>query len=220
LLPFLYIFLDEGGNFDFSPGGTRHYTITAVSKVRPFLIESALLDVKYDLAEVGFCPEFFHASEDMQDKRNKVFGAIKEHLSTIRIDSIVIEKPKTGPYLQAEERFYPRMMGYLLDYILIKGHNMDNYRGVVVITDSIPVKKKNSTVEKSLKTFLAKKLEGKFYSILHHSSKSCIGLQIADYCNWAIYRKWEKKDLRSYDLVQPAIRSEFEIFRFGTVFYY
>lgn len=32
----LYIFLDEGGNFDFSTGGTKYFTITALSKERPF----------------------------------------------------------------------------------------------------------------------------------------------------------------------------------------
>ncbi len=32
----LYLFLDEGGNFDFSPAGTRYLTLTAVTATRPF----------------------------------------------------------------------------------------------------------------------------------------------------------------------------------------
>ncbi len=46
------------------------------------------------------------------------------------------------------------------------------------------------------------------YRILHHDSKSNIELQIADYMNWAIYRKWDRKDLRSFNLIRGVIREE------------
>ena len=61
---------------------------------------------------------------------------------------------------------------------------------------------------------------GTRYSLLHHASKSCVGLQVTDYCNWAVFRKWERGDSRSYDLVKGAIQSEFDIFRSGTRYYY
>ena len=32
--------------------------------------------------------------------------------------------------------------------------------------------------------------------VLHHASKSNMDLQIADYCTWAIYRKWNSQDAR------------------------
>ncbi len=35
---FLYIYLDEGGNFDFSANGTKYFTLTSVTTVRPFII--------------------------------------------------------------------------------------------------------------------------------------------------------------------------------------
>lgn len=46
------------------------------------------------------------------------------------------------------------------------------------------------------------------------------GLQIADYCSWAIQRKWERNDDRSYALVQDKIYSEFDVFSGGTTQYY
>jgi hypothetical protein len=33
---FLYIFLDEGGNLDFSSGGTEFFIVTSLAKERPF----------------------------------------------------------------------------------------------------------------------------------------------------------------------------------------
>ena len=50
---FLYIFLDEAGNLDFSPNGTRYFLLTSVTKERPFYACKDLIELKYDLVEVG-----------------------------------------------------------------------------------------------------------------------------------------------------------------------
>jgi Protein of unknown function (DUF3800) len=44
----LYIFLDEAGNFDFSPGGTPYFIIGSLTKERPFHAYRELTDLKYD----------------------------------------------------------------------------------------------------------------------------------------------------------------------------
>ena len=50
-------------------------------------------------------------------------------------------------------------------------------------------------VKKAVKMTLAKMLpKGVRYRVLHHDSKSNLDLQIADYCNWVIYRKWDRGD--------------------------
>jgi hypothetical protein len=36
-------------------------------------------------------------------------------------------------------------------------------------------------------------------------------LQVTDYCCWAIQRKWERKDDRSFDLIRHFIAKEQEI---------
>ena len=45
-------------------------------------------------------------------------------------------------------------------------------------------------------------------------------LQVADYCCWAVFRSWEREDSRYYDMIKPAVRSEFDIFRNGVTHYY
>jgi hypothetical protein len=45
-------------------------------------------------------------------------------------------------------------------------------------------------------------------------------LQIADYVTWAVQRKYEQQDDRSYDLIKDKIRSEFKPFDAGTTLYY
>ena len=41
-------------------------------------------------------------------------------------------------------------------------------------------------------------------------------LQVADYCCWAIQRKYEQSDTRSYDLIKDKIKSEFRPYDVGT----
>ena len=56
------------------------------------------------------------------------------------------------------------------------------------------------------------------YRVLHHASKSNLDLQIADYCTWAIYRKWNAQDGRSLRRVQAAVRREWDVLQAGTGF--
>lgn len=217
---YLYIFLDEGGNFDFSPKGTRFFTLTSITKARPFQIAPVLDHLKYDLIETGLDLEYFHASEDRQPVRDQVFAAIQKRFGALRIDSLIVEKSKCGPSLRDETKFYPRMLGYLLRYLL-QGAEFQQVEEVIVVTDNIPVKKKAQAIEKAVKTVLADMLPTDVkYRVLHHASKSSFGLQMADYCNWAIFRKWERGDERSYELIKLRVQSEYDIFQLGTRHYY
>ncbi|MDO8734950.1 MAG: DUF3800 domain-containing protein [Elusimicrobiota bacterium] len=219
-MKFLYIFLDEGGNLDFSDNGTNYFILTSISKERPFEAYKEMSELKYDLIESGLGIEYFHASEDRQVIRDKVFGIIRNHLAGVRIDSLIVEKRKTGKALQLEEKFFPEMMGYLLKYIL-NGFKLSEIQEVLIFTDSIPVKRKREAIEKAIRKVLKRDLPPTAkYRIFHHASKSNFDLQIIDYCNWAIYRKWEANDDRSYLYIKSVIKSEFDIFQAGKTYYY
>ncbi len=217
---FLYIFLDESGNLDFSPTGTRYFLLSALSKERPFQAYRELIELKYDLVEAGMELEYFHAAENAQPVRNKVFEIIRKNLGGTRVDALIVEKRKTHPTLRDVVRFYPIMVGYLLRHILLE-HDLNLFDEVIVYTDVIPVKKKRDAIEKAVKKTLAGMLpQSAKYRILHHDSKSNMDLQIVDYCNWAIYRKWDMGDPRSYEHIRSAVCSEFDIFQTGSIFHY
>jgi hypothetical protein len=93
----IYLFLDEGGNLDFSPSGTKYFTLTTIAATRPFLLYPPLLNLLYDLLEEAAEVEYFHATGDKQRVRDRVFKVIQDNLTGLRIDSLVIEKSKTGP---------------------------------------------------------------------------------------------------------------------------
>ncbi|OGZ09478.1 MAG: hypothetical protein A3D65_02450 [Candidatus Lloydbacteria bacterium RIFCSPHIGHO2_02_FULL_50_13] len=103
----LYIFIDESGNFDFTPSGTKYFTLTAVSTLAPLKSREELFQRVYELKYAGWntgqSDYYFHATEDRQEVRDWVFGAIKQ-LDDIEIDVIIAQKNKTNPslYLQYE----------------------------------------------------------------------------------------------------------------------
>ena len=216
----VYVFLDESGNLDFSPSGTRFFVLTSVSMRRPFHVNSELDEYKYDCIEYGLEQQYFHCSEDSSHVRSRVFRIIGSHLENMEIHSLIVEKSKTNPVLRVETRFYPRMLGHLLQYVL-KSRFHQNADEVVVITDTLPLKKQRRAIERAVKISLSSMLPNHVkYRIAHHDSRSHRGLQVADYCCWAVYRKWSRGDDRHYATIANAVQSEFDIFRRGTTYYY
>jgi hypothetical protein len=217
----LYIFLDEAGNFDFSPTGTRFFTMSAFSRVRPFAGIEELLELKYDLWEQGVEFEYLHAAEDTNYTRTNVFNVLRAHIDSFRLDCISVEKRKTHPALQENlGRFYKKILDILLIYVL-RGH-IGRFTKVFIITDLIPVERKRKDIEKGIKITVAQwsREHNTAYNVFHYASKSDLNLQIVDYLNWAVYRKWERGDLQSYDAIKACIRSEFEVFKDGKETYY
>jgi uncharacterized membrane protein YpjA len=168
----LYVFVDESGNLDFSPTGTKYFTLTALSKVRPFETLSELTVLKYDLWERNIDFEYFHAAEDTQITRNGVFNILSKQHKKFTIDSVIVEKRKTYTALQTEILFYQKIFEILLNYILQR--NKDEYDKIIIITDSIPIKKNRKNIEKAIKLFISSWSIG--YKIFHYSSKSDINL--------------------------------------------
>ena len=147
--------------------------------------------------------------------RGAVFDLIAEHLDNMRICCVVSEKERTAPEMREDKRLYPWMLGYLLRHALPEELTA-GAEEVIVITDTIPVNRRRRAIEKSIKQAVVRKQAPKVtYRILHHQSRSHYGLQVADYCCWAIFRKWERGDSTWYDRIKPAIRREFDAFPRG-----
>lgn len=213
-----YFFLDEAGNLDFSPKGTKFYVFTCISTDNVSELMWPLHDMKHELIKNGHDIEYFHASEDRQSVRDKVF-AVLNSAKGYAIDSLIVEKAKTHPSLQDIKSFYPRMYQYLLKYIF-KRAVRQNITQYVIFTDAIPVEKNREAIEKGMKTSVKSIAGNNTFSVYHHASKSHFYLQVADYCCWAIYKKWNLGDKRSYVHIEDKVQSEFNIFAVGRDLYY
>lgn len=223
----LYIYVDESGNFVFSPKGTQFLVFTAISTRVPFEISSKMYLLKYDLLRGGLKKgeanedlACFNASENKQRIRDSVFDLIKKGLD-FEIDAVVVEKQKAHPSLQDDmPRFYKKICGCLINYILRR----NKFGQLIIITDRLPHKQKREAITKGLKEASQEVLSGAtVFRLYHLPSISDFCLQVVDYCSWAIYRKWGNwgdVETRPYLMIRDKIRSEFDIFKQGSETFY
>lgn len=112
------------------------------------------------------------------------------------------------------------MLGYLLKYIL-GGHTLSDYSEVLVFIASLHTGKQKVAMEKAVKKTLSRMLPSNAkYRLISHSAKANMDIQIADYCAWALFKKWTDNERRPYSIIKPAIVSEFDIFQRGKTLYY
>jgi len=218
----LYVFVDESGNFDFSPSGTPYLVLTAVSCQRPFWWYPDAAVLRYDLLETAQAPdvEYFHASEDRVPVRNAMFDLISSHAASIRVDSVVVEKRKAHPSVRGDRSFYPAHLTTLVRYVITGWGFHAVFPETLVFTDTIPHARKRKAIEGAVKATLKASLGGAAFRLFHHASRAHIGLQVADYCCWGIYRKWARGEPTYYRRIQTAVRSEFDVYKQGQQYFY
>lgn len=129
----LYVFLDESGNLDFSPGGTKNYVLAAVVTDNPLASSQELQDLKYDHLRSDVDTEYFHASEDKQTVRNAVIARLQRMTNTVNVHYIHAQKNKTNPSLQNTPAFYGKLGTTLIKFIV--QWRSSNYDEIVIVFD-------------------------------------------------------------------------------------
>jgi hypothetical protein len=222
----LYVFVDESGNFDFSPTGSLYFVMSAVVTSDPIQGVDLLLKWRHHvLAGADGHPQavskprdctHFHCSEDEQYTRNGVFSIIEK--LDVSVYSVIVQKNKAKPSIRTQDIFYQRTFKALVPYILRRNEQSDP---VHVFVSQIGLKSKRSAMVASLKEALNAGKGGFRHYYLHfHPNHSHHMLQVSDYVCWAIARKWERNDDRSHATVAGKIATEFDLFSRGTRTYY
>ncbi len=205
----LFIFLDESGNLDFSPNGSKYWSLTAFCTFYPRGGKGAFLDLLYTLADDGIGQAYLHASEDKQTVRDQVFALINGLTDEHEIHCVIAEKKKAHPSIykkkvlnkkgkprieKDESPFYRVVCKALLKYVFGCPRFM-NAEKIVIVLSSIFTKDKHEYIRGALSAELKAATKAKFH-IYFHPNKADLNCQIADYCGWAIARKWEEGDTR------------------------
>lgn len=228
----LYLFLDESGNFDFSPKGTKFFILTGFATFDPIVRREALVRLRYKLLSEGIDEEFFHATEDKQTVRDEVFSFIKSLGATYEVHSVAARKNRTNPSLYKEsymkgsrliERvtgigLYKKLCECLLQYIF-RGKS-GKVGKIVVVVGSLFVGERKKALLQTLKHYLKRNFPGVPFEIYSHRSCADLNCQIADYCCWAIGVYAERNEKRPYEVIRPQVKSVFDIFKSGETEYY
>lgn len=200
-----YLFVDESGDFDFASTGSRYFIFGVLSTPDPQTLTVSLTRLRYEFLTNGLEIECFHATDDRQAVRDQVFRTLRD-CAPFDLDFLIVEKSEIPETEREPTAFYPRFGHALVERVLSR-YAGDDER-VLVITDRLPVKRHRNAVEKAFKIAIRQTLGDREFTIVHHASAAHGALQAADYCLWAVQRKWKTGDERSYRLISDLTRSE------------
>jgi hypothetical protein len=219
----LFVFADEAGCFNFSrdQGASRYFIVCTIICQSCADLGSSLLGLRRELiwegAPVG---EFFHASHDRQVIRDRVFRTLAAH--DFSVQATILEKSKAYPRVRTTKHLFykygwfyhfknaaPRVIKNGVTELHVTAASIGTNKGQAVFSTAV-----NDVVQQVLRSGEKKHRTNFCRSV----ADPC--LQAADYCTWAIQRKWEGNDARSYDLIKERITQEMDLWSHGNTHQY
>lgn len=218
-MPMKYVYADEAGDFQFEKkfNVSKYYIICTIVLEDPSYGHQ-LLDLRRRLVWDNVpVKDYFHASEDKQIVRDEVFNLISN--APISIAATILEKSKAQPQVRHNNVTFYKYGWYF--HLSGTAPTMARHGDEILFTTaSIGTKKEQATFTAAVNDVVKQRAYRANYKTHFCPSMADPCLQIADYCTWAIQRKWEKGDDRSYKLIQKFITREHDIFAIGTTHYY
>lgn len=215
----LYVFADEAGCFEFSKkNNVSKYFILCSVCLDSCDVGPAMLDLRRDMGwrrlPLGDC---FHASTDQQAVRDEVFKLICKF--PFQVHATIMEKSKAQPQVRkSKPRFYQYGWYYHFKYATPKFLKKDTE--LLVTTASLGTKKERASFTGAVDDVIKQTVRTNKYVTMFTAAQSDPCIQVADYCAWAIQRKWERQDERSYALIKDRITYEYDLWKTGTTHYY
>lgn len=213
----VYLFSDEAGNFDFRTGrGATKYFILGTVVMTDTDVGHELIELRRELAWQGVGLEScFHATEDKQVVRDAVFDVLDG--ADFRADFTVFEKSKTQPHRQNMEGFYK--LAWFMHMKHVGPKVIGRRDEVLVVAASLGTKKRRRAIRLGIEDVISQ-VTPRPWEVAFWPADSDPCLQVADYCTWAVQRKWEGGDDRSYKRIENKIATEYDIFWWGNHHYY
>ena len=218
-MPDKFIFADEAGCFTFNkePNVSRYFILCTVTMANCDVATDLLAlrrQLAWDGEELG---EYFHATTDKQSVRDAVYETIMKH--DFSIQATIMEKTKAQPQTRETK---PKFYQYA--YFFHFKHGVSGILGdaaqTLVTTASLGTRKERSAFQGAVNDVMRqtnRKREWRTDFMPCHADPC---LQVADYCAWAIQRKWERGDSRSYDIIANRISYEYDLWQKGQKHHY
>lgn len=204
-----YIFLDESGELGFGNKSTNYFVISLLScdEGELSIIRRIIKRVREKLIKKKMkrYPEL--KGNNSSDKiRKDVLERLVKTKSEIFV--IILDKAKVYDYLKNKK---VKLYNYLSNLIL--NECSFDTKNVRLIVDR---SKSNRSLRDDFDNYLRRELKMKLSTcnliIKHENSQNEACLQVLDFASWAIFRNYEFKDGRFFDIIKDRIAIKKEVF--------
>jgi hypothetical protein len=213
-MPNTFIFADEAGCFTFNrePNVSRFFILCTVT-MDDCHVATDLLQLRRCLAWEGAeLNDYFHATVDKQCVRDRVFETIISRQFSVQ--ATVMEKSKAIEKVRIDKpTFYKYGYYYHFRHGISKLLNCRSE--TLVTTASLGTRKERTAFEDAVADVMRQTHRSSKWKADFMPCQADPCLQVADYCAWAIQRKWERDDFRSYDLIKDRITYEYDLWSHG-----
>jgi hypothetical protein len=218
-MPDRFIFADEAGCLAFTRNqNVSKYFILCTVVMDRCDVALDLIALRKRLAWEGApLGDYFHACTDAQVIRDNVFSVICGHDFTIQ--ATIMEKSKAQTHIRETRPSFYRH-GWYFHFKFGAAPQIARNAETLVTTASIGTKKERKSFEEPISDVMRQIMSSKRWQTDFCPAGTDPCLQVADYCAWAIQRKWERGDVRSYDLIKDRITYEYDLWARGTEHYY
>ena len=218
-MPNKFLFADEAGDFTFKrQNGASKYFMLCTFATDDCALSHDLLQVRRELVLSGQTDrDKLHATSDLQETRNKVFTLLASH--DFRVDVTILEKAKASPQIRLDEASFYRYI-WRFHFANIAGNLMADCDKLLITAASIGSKKTKASFKLAVNNTIQQTVERDKWEVSFTDSSKDPLLWAADYCAWAIQRKWEIGDARSYDLISDKIFTEIDLLKSEEDYFY
>jgi hypothetical protein len=197
-----YIFSDEAGCFVFERNNrvSRFFLVCTVT-VDDCAIGDALLALRRELIwQDKPVREHFHATEDHGAVRTAVYDFLKN--ADFRADVTLLDKPKADPQTRStKESFYKYAWYHHLREVapaLLNGKTE-----AFICAASVGTNKGQAVYTAAVNDVLQQLIQRQQWKTCFPRAVAEPCLQIADYCAWAVQRKFERGDDKWFKMIEP-----------------
>jgi hypothetical protein len=210
----MFVFAEEAGDFAFERGeGRSLYFILCSLRMPTCETGAALMDLRRNMRLRGLpVGNQFHATSDGWPIRREVFDTLARF--PFDIDVTVLAKPKARHRTRTNEATFYKYAWYFHAKYLFK-RVFPNHRDILISAAALETKRGKAAFKNAFNEAVQQLAMHPHFAIDFPPSISDPCLQAADYCAWALQRKWEFNDRSMYDRIAPKIRSEFDLWRFS-----
>ncbi|MET4217023.1 hypothetical protein ACVWWG_003603 [Bradyrhizobium sp. LB7.2] len=217
-MPTRFVFADEAGDFTFKrQNGASRYFMLCTLTTDDCSMASELLHIRRELCAAGGECDKLHCTEDKQAIRDEVYKVLAQH--KFRVDATLLEKSKAQPQTRTSDAtFYQYAWYYHFKHVAPKILTKDSK--LLITAAALGQNKTKAAFKQALNNTVQQIVPRSQWEVSFLDSAKDPLLWAADYCAWAIQRKWERGDDKSHKLIKASISTEYDLWSLGQVHFY